>query len=157
MVGGLVDTKLGDCALWAEACNFFLHDVNDTNTGVHLPGLTMASRPYQMLDCYKTLLQCDSPKFNGTLNASKPGLGKTFEVLIVAATITLAYLSKKHYDEHPGDHLNQGKEVRARASLWHYVLLCHRRADSRYTSEHTKRHTGSSSHQHRQPVGSKGL
>ncbi|KAH6971616.1 hypothetical protein BKA56DRAFT_677708 [Ilyonectria sp. MPI-CAGE-AT-0026] len=124
MVGGLVDTKLGDCALWAEACNFFFHDVNDTNTGVHLLELTMASRPYQIVDCYKTLRQCNSTKFNGTLNTSKPGLGKTFEVLIVAATITLAHLSKKHYDEHPEDYLAQGEGVCALGDPFGIMCLC---------------------------------
>lgn len=138
-VGGLADTKLGDCALWVEACNFFRHYINDKETGVRLPGLTLAFRPHQIVDCYKTLRQCDSTKFNGTLNASKPSLGKTFEVLMVAATIALAHLSKKHYDEHPEDHLAQGEGVCALGDP--FGIMCFCVTDSRFTSGHTERHS----------------
>lgn len=61
-----------------------------------------------MLDVYKMLRPCDSTKFNGTLNASKPGLGKTFEVLMTAAVIALAHLSQEHYRQHTQEHDARG-------------------------------------------------
>ncbi|KAH8658887.1 hypothetical protein BGZ61DRAFT_486075 [Ilyonectria robusta] len=112
MVGGLGDKELGDdCRLWVEACKFFRHDIADKETGVRLPGLTKPSRNYQMLDAYKMLRVSDSITFNGTLNACKPGLGKTFEVLMTAAVIALAHLSRDHYKSNKDEHNARGPGV----------------------------------------------
>ncbi|KAH6997295.1 hypothetical protein EDB80DRAFT_688650 [Ilyonectria destructans] len=125
IVGGLGDTELGDdSALWAQACHFFRHNVEDKETGVKLPGLTVASRNYQMVDAYEMLRACDSVKYNGTLNASKPGLGKTFEVLMAAAAIALAHLSREHFKAHPEEHLAEGKGVCALGHPFGITCIC---------------------------------
>lgn len=86
-----------DETLWKEACLFFNHDPTNTSEGAKLPGVKMRSRGYQMLDTYKMLRASTSKDWNGTFNASKPGLGKTLEVWMAAACCVLARMSQDHY------------------------------------------------------------
>lgn len=93
-----------DDKLWKEACNFFGHDPNDKDHGVQLPGLRWAARNYQMVDVYKMLQVRRTDKLCGTLNCSKPGLGKTFEVLMAAGVVALAQMSRDHFNQYKSLH-----------------------------------------------------
>ncbi|KPM42106.1 hypothetical protein AK830_g4445 [Neonectria ditissima] len=89
-----------DQALWPEACRFFMHDEADTSNGVLLPGFRQRCRNYQMLDAFKMLRPIESTEFMGAFNCSKPGMGKTLEVLLVASAIALARISQDHYHDY---------------------------------------------------------
>ncbi|KAH8664954.1 hypothetical protein BGZ61DRAFT_539025 [Ilyonectria robusta] len=93
-----------DQASWKEACRFFLHDEADTGTGVLLPGFQRVCYNYQMLDVFKMLQPCASMQQNGTLNCSKPGMGKTLEALLTAGVIALAHMSEDHYRQNVASH-----------------------------------------------------
>lgn len=93
-----------DDTLWNEACDFFGHDPYDKDHGVQLPGLRWAARNYQMVDVYKMLQVRRTDKLSGTLNCSKPGLGKTFEVLMAAGAVALAQMSRDHFKQYESLH-----------------------------------------------------
>lgn len=96
-----------DETMWEEACRFFRHDPSYTEQGVKLPGLSVTTRNYQMVDSYKMLRACYSSEYNGTFNCSKPGLGKTLEVLVAASAIVLAYMSKEAFQKNPEAHFSE--------------------------------------------------
>lgn len=105
-----------DERMWEEACRFFRHDACDTEQGVRLPGLKITTRNYQMVDVYKMLRACFSTEYKGSFNCSKPGLGKTLEVLVAASSVALAYMSKENYQEDPEAHQH---EEEGRCALEH--------------------------------------
>lgn len=80
-----------DEILWKAACTFFLHDVKDTSIGVQLPGFVMPSKHYQMVDVFSMLLTASSDEWRGLFNCLPPGLGKTYETVMVLSTIVLAF------------------------------------------------------------------
>ncbi|KAK7413618.1 hypothetical protein QQX98_007481 [Neonectria punicea] len=73
-----------DDAFWPRACRFFCHSPSVIETGEQLPGVAMTPTGYQMLDVYKTLPPFTDQERNGVLNCSKPGVGQTFESVMVS-------------------------------------------------------------------------
>jgi hypothetical protein len=80
---------------------------------------------YQMADVYQMLIRCTSSEWRGVFNSLKPGLDKSFEMLMVLCAIVFAFMSIDDVTANLAGHgrdLDEPRKLRNPQGYRHYCV-----------------------------------